>query len=99
MLVKGAYHGKGGGFQPGCASLHNCMTGHGPDTASYEKGVNADGKPEFLANTLAVMLETQLVVRPTKYALESQALQQNYNESWHGLKKHFKQEAVGAPTR
>ena len=99
MLVKGAYHGKAGGFNPGCASLHNCMTGHGPDTASYDKGVNADGKPEFLANTLAVMLETQLVVRPTKHALESQFLQPNYNQSWHDLKKHFKQEAVGAPTR
>ena len=48
---------------------------------------------------MAVMLETQLVVRPTKYALESQALQRNYNESWHGLKKHFKQESVGAPAR
>jgi homogentisate 1,2-dioxygenase len=89
--VKGAYHGKTGGFQPGCASLHNCMTGHGPDTASYDKAVNADGKPEFLANTMAVMVETQLVVRPTKYALESQWLQPDYLESWQGLKKNFHQ--------
>ena len=99
MLVKGAYHGKGSGFQPGGASLHNCMTGHGPDTVSYEKALVADEKPEFLANTLAVMLETQLVVRPTRYALESQILQRDYLESWQGLKKHFKQEAVAAPTR
>ena len=56
-------------------------------------------EPEFLANTLAVMLETQLVVRPTRYALESQILQRDYLESWQGLKKHFKQEAVAAPTR
>jgi homogentisate 1,2-dioxygenase len=75
------------------------MTGHGPDTASYEKGVVADGKPEFLASTLAVMLETQLVVRPTKYALESQILQRDYFESWQGLKKHFQQEAVTARSR
>jgi homogentisate 1,2-dioxygenase len=99
MLVKGAYHGKAGGFQPGCASLHNCMTGHGPDAGAYEKGVSADGKPEFLADTMAVLLETQLVVRPTKYALESQILQRNYNESWQGLKKHFHQEAVTASRR
>ena len=99
MLVKGAYHGKAGGFQPGCASLHNCMTGHGPDTASYEKGLVAEEKPEFLANTLAVMLETQLVVRPTKFALESQILQRDYLESWQGLKKNFRQEAVTARSR
>ncbi len=46
-------------------------------------------KPEFLANTLAVMLETQLVVRPTKFALESQTLQGDYFESWQGLKNEL----------
>jgi hypothetical protein len=28
--------GKAGGFVPGGASLHNCMTPHGVDTATYE---------------------------------------------------------------
>ena len=88
-LIRGAYHGKGGGFAPGGASLHNCMTGHGPDAASYEKGLAADDKPEFLANTLAVLVETQLVIRPTKFALESQILQRDYLESWQSLKKNF----------
>jgi homogentisate 1,2-dioxygenase len=97
MLIRGAYHGKAGGFVQGGASLHNCMTGHGPDAASYEKGVAAEEKPEFLANTLAVLVETQLVVRPTKYALESQILQRNYLESWQGLKKNFRQEALATP--
>ena len=93
-LIHGVYHGKTGGFAPGGVSLHNCMTGHGPDTASYEKAIGADEKPEFLANTLAVMLETQLVVRPTKFALETQSLQRNYYESWQGLKKNFSQESL-----
>ncbi len=93
-LIKGAYHGKGGGFAPGGASLHNCMTGHGPDAVSYEKGLAAEDKPEFLANTLAVLIETQLVVRPTKFALESQTLQRDYLESWQGLKKNFTQESL-----
>jgi homogentisate 1,2-dioxygenase len=75
-LIKGSYHGKSGeGFAPGGASIHNCMTGPGPDAATYEKAVVAEDEPEYLANTLAVMLETQLVIRPTKFALESQALQ------------------------
>jgi homogentisate 1,2-dioxygenase len=99
-LIRGVYHGKAsGGFAPGGASLHNCMTGHGPDAVSYEKAIAAEEKPEFLANTLAVMLETQLVVRPTKYALESQILQANYFESWQGLKKNFTQEPVATRSR
>ena len=98
-LIKGAYHGKSGGFVPGGASLHNCMSGHGPDAASYEKGLADEGKPEFLANTLAVLVETQLVVRPTKFALESQILQSNYYESWQGLKKTFRQEPLATGGR
>jgi homogentisate 1,2-dioxygenase len=98
-LIKGVYHGKTGGFAPGGASLHNCMTGHGPDAVSYEKAVAAEEKPEYLANTLAVMLETQLVIRPTRFALESQILQSNYFEAWQGLKKNFTQEPLATGGR
>jgi len=35
------------------------------------------------------MFETQLVVRPTKFALETKILQHEYYECWQGLKKHF----------
>ena len=34
-LIEGAYDAKAGGFVPGGASLHNCMSGHGPDRASW----------------------------------------------------------------
>ena len=36
-LLYGAYDAKAEGFVPGGASLHNCMTGHGPDAESWEK--------------------------------------------------------------
>ena len=36
-LVHGAYDAKAEGFVPGGASLHNCMTGHGPDADTFEK--------------------------------------------------------------
>ena len=37
-LISGQYIGKGDGFAPGSASLHNCMSGHGPDADAYERG-------------------------------------------------------------
>lgn len=88
-LIFGAYDAKAEGFVPGGASLHNCMSGHGPDAETYERANTADLKPQFLANTLAFMFETQLVIRPTKFALETKILQYEYYECWQGLKKQF----------
>ncbi len=39
-LIRGEYDAKAEGFLPGGASLHNCMSGHGPDATSYERAVN-----------------------------------------------------------
>jgi len=50
---------------PGSASLHNCMSGHGPDAAAYQRGRDADLTPQYLDNTLVFLFETQLPVRPT----------------------------------
>ena len=36
-LVHGVYDAKAEGFVPGGASLHNCMTGHGPDADTFAK--------------------------------------------------------------
>ena len=90
-LVFGEYDAKAEGFLPGGASLHNCMSGHGPDAETWEKASAADLKPVKLDNTLAFMFETGLPVRPTKFALESRILQHEYYECWQGLKKHFKE--------
>ena len=89
-LVFGEYDAKAEGFLPGGASLHNCMSGHGPDAATWEKASQAELKPVKLDNTLAFMFETGLPVRPTKFALETKILQHEYFECWQGLKKHFK---------
>ncbi len=88
-LVYGQYDAKAEGFLPGGASLHNCMSGHGPDAESWERAAHAELKPVKLDNTLAFMFETQLVVRPTRFALETRILQHEYYECWQGLKKHF----------
>jgi homogentisate 1,2-dioxygenase len=91
-LVKGEYDAKAEGFVPGGASLHNCMSGHGPDAESFERAINANLKPQYLSDTLAFMFETQLVIRPTKFAMETMILQHEYYECWQGLKKHFRGE-------
>jgi homogentisate 1,2-dioxygenase len=88
-LVFGAYDAKAEGFVPGGASLHNCMAGHGPDAETFERASAADLKPVYLANTLAFMFETQLVVRPTEFAMKTRILQHEYFECWQGLKKRF----------
>lgn len=88
-LVFGQYDAKAEGFVPGGASLHNCMAGHGPDAETFERASSAELKPQFLADTLAFMFETQLVLRPTEFALASRVLQHEYYECWQGLKKRF----------
>jgi homogentisate 1,2-dioxygenase len=89
-LIDGAYDAKAGGFVPGGASLHNCMSGHGPDAASFEKASAADtSRPDHIVGTMAFMFETRKVIRPSRQALESTALQGDYYECWRGLKKHF----------
>lgn len=88
-LVYGEYDAKAEGFLPGGASLHNCMAGHGPDAATFEKASNAELKPQVLGETLAFMFETRFACRPTKYAVETAELQHEYYECWQDLKKHF----------
>jgi len=89
-LVHGVYDAKAGGFLPGGASLHNCMTGHGPDAETFEKASRADlSRPDVIGDTMAFMFETRLAIRPTRYALECAELQADYYQCWQGLKKHF----------
>jgi homogentisate 1,2-dioxygenase len=89
-LVHGAYDAKAGGFVPGGASLHNCMSGHGPDAASFEKASNADTRqPDHIVDTMAFMFETRRVIRPTQQALESPQLQADYHDCWQGIARHF----------
>ena len=85
----GAYDAKAEGFLPGGASLHNCMTAHGPDAESWEKATRAELKPQKIENTMAFMFESRYAMRLTRYAVESSELQHDYFKGWQGLKKHF----------
>lgn len=89
-LVWGEYDAKAEGFLPGGASLHNCMSGHGPDAETYEKASAAQLQPQQLKDTLAFMFESRFVARPTEFALHSAQLQHEYYRCWQDLKKHFK---------
>ncbi|MGH8173854.1 MAG: homogentisate 1,2-dioxygenase domain-containing protein, partial [Rhodanobacteraceae bacterium] len=89
-LIHGAYDAKAGGFVPGGGSLHNCMSGHGPDAGSFDKASGADTtKPDHIVDTMAFMFETRAVIHPTLQALESAHRQRDYQECWRGLRKHF----------
>ena len=88
-LVEGVYDAKADGFAPGGASLHNCMVGHGPDAAIFEAASNATRAPEKIDGTLAFMLETRYVLRPTPFARDTPLLQADYQDCWADLKDSF----------
>jgi homogentisate 1,2-dioxygenase len=88
-LVHGAYDAKAGGFLPGGASLHGCLSAHGPDAETTERAMSADLKPHRIDNTLAFMFETRQVLRATRHALEIPQLQRDYDACWSGIRKHF----------
>mmetsp|Transcript_16292 Transcript_16292/g.38654 ORF Transcript_16292/g.38654 Transcript_16292/m.38654 type:complete len:301 (-) Transcript_16292:187-1089(-) len=93
-LITGEYDGKKEGFEPGGASLHICMTPHGPDTGVYEAAIAEDTDlPKFQDSTLAFMFEVDAVPRVTAAALASPLLDREYYRGWQGLKKHFNPEA------
>ena len=89
-LIHGAYDAKAEGFVPGGASLHNCMSGHGPDAETFAKASAADVSiPTRITDTMAFMFETRAVIRPTRFALESAQLQHEYFRCWQNLPKQF----------
>jgi homogentisate 1,2-dioxygenase len=88
-LLHGEYDAKAEGFLPGGASLHNCMTAHGPDAETWERASKAQLKPHKIEDTMAFMFESRFAMRLTRYAVESSELQHDYFEGWQGLEKHF----------
>jgi homogentisate 1,2-dioxygenase len=88
-LVHGEYDAKAEGFVPGGASLHNCMSGHGPDAETFDKASGVELKPQYLTGTMAFMFETRFIAKPTKWAMETAELQHDYFECWQGLKNNF----------
>jgi homogentisate 1,2-dioxygenase len=89
-LVHGVYDAKAGGFLPGGVSIHNCMSAHGPDLATFDKASTQELKPHKIENTLAFMWESRYVWRPTKFALAARELQKDYDSVWNGFRKSFR---------
>jgi homogentisate 1,2-dioxygenase len=88
-LITGQYDAKAEGFAPGGMSLHNCMSGHGPDATTFEKATAAELKPHKIEATMAFMFESSRVYRPTAQAMSAPTFQPNYLDCWQGLQKHF----------
>jgi len=87
-LVHGVYDAKAEGFTPGGISIHNCMSAHGPDLATFERATSAELKPHKIQDTLAFMWESRYVWRPTKFALGARELQQDYDKVWNGFRRN-----------
>ncbi|MEP7005552.1 MAG: homogentisate 1,2-dioxygenase [Sphingomonas bacterium] len=86
-LISGAYDAKADGFVPGALSLHNQMSGHGPDVASWKGASEAELKPHKIEGTMAFMIESRSVFTPTEQALETSALDEDYDQVWSGFPK------------
>ncbi|KAJ4726393.1 homogentisate 1,2-dioxygenase [Melia azedarach] len=95
-LIHGGYEAKADGFLPGGASLHSCMTPHGPDTKTYEATIahgNEPG-PHKITDTMAFMFESCLIPRICPWALESPFLDHDYYQCWIGLRSRFSSEGT-----
>jgi homogentisate 1,2-dioxygenase len=87
-LVHGVYDAKAEGFLPGGVSIHNCMSAHGPDLATFQKASEGELKPRKIEDTLAFMWESRYVFRPTKFALSARELQKDYDKVWDGFRNN-----------
>lgn len=88
-LIKGTYDAKAEGFTPGGASLHNCMSAHGPDVSTFDNASAADLVPRKIEGTMAFMFETKFVCRPTRFAMDSPVRQADYDACWNDFGRHF----------
>ncbi len=86
-LIQGEYDAKRDGFEVGGVSIHNCMTAHGPDAASYQAASEEILKPQYYENTLAFMFETCEPWLVTDEALNHTTRQRDYTKCWQGFYK------------
>ncbi len=88
-LIRGVYDAKAEGFVPGGASLHNCWSAHGPDETTHTRATEAVLAPQRIDGTMAFMFETRYPIAPTRFAMDTPLLQNDYDACWQGLTKHF----------
>ena len=92
-LIQGEYDAKKEGFAIGGISIHNCMTGHGPDADSYTQASTQPLQPEFYDNTLAIMFESRNPWQITEKALAHEIRQRDYTNCWQKLARNFRTKA------
>jgi homogentisate 1,2-dioxygenase len=88
-MIYGTYDAKVGGFVPGGASLHSCMSAHGPDATTFTKASTAELKPHFFDGGLAFMFESCYMLKVAKTAIDSPLLQRDYFECWQAIPKVY----------
>jgi homogentisate 1,2-dioxygenase len=84
-LLSGEYDAKAEGFSPGGMSLHNIMTGHGPDVDTWRKASETELKPVKIGGTMAFMVESCW-----PYQVSAEALgraQPDYDLAWADFPK------------
>lgn len=89
-LIEGAYDAKAEGFVPGGGSLHNMMSAHGPDRATFDRASTAELRPQKVDDGLAFMFETRWPVTVSAQAAGASQLQTGYDDVWQGLQRHFR---------
>jgi len=86
-LLYGAYDAKAEGFRPGAISLHNQLSGHGPDLATWQAASAAALAPHKIDGTMAFMIESRWVFSPTAFAEGTGALDADYDQAWADFPK------------
>lgn len=89
-MVWGKYDAKAG-FMPGGASLHSCMTPHGPDKNTFDKASDPsqEQKPVYFDQGLAFMFECNAMLQVADWALTCDELDRDYASCWQGLPRLF----------
>jgi len=87
-MIYGKYDAKAG-FAAGGASLHSCMSAHGPDETTFTSASNADLNPVYFDGGLAFMFETCFTMKVSQWAIESSKLEHTYVDCWKSLPKLF----------
>ncbi|KAK1764487.1 RmlC-like cupin domain-containing protein [Phialemonium atrogriseum] len=99
-LIAGEYDAKEpGAFRPGGASLHNTMSGQGPDAAAFEQASNCEiGPVKVGEGSMAFIFESCLMMGVTEWRLKScWKIQEDYNvHSWVPLQVHFRDPGLNA---
>lgn len=94
--IYGDYDAKSKGFGPGCSSMHQSMTPHGPEFKAFEKATQEELKPVKYKDTMSFMFEScyNLKVARGAYEKERPVLEVDfeYSKCWDGFKVLFKED-------